>query len=58
MVQRRLAVILVADVVSFSRLMEIDEEGIFAALQQRRAELIDPAITKRQDRIVKLMARV
>ena len=53
--QRRLAAILVADVVGYSRLMEVDEEGTLAALQRRRAELINPAIAEWRGRIVKLM---
>ncbi len=55
MVQRRLVAILVADVVGYSRLMEVDEEGTLAALQQRREELIDPSIAEWRGRIVKLM---
>lgn len=53
--QRRLAAILVADVVGYSRLMEIDEEGTLAALQARREALINPAIAEGRGRIVKLM---
>lgn len=55
MVQRRLVAILVADVVGYSRLMEMDEEGTLTALQQRREELIDPSIAEWRGRIVKLM---
>ena len=36
--QRRLAAILAADVVGYSRLMERDEAGTLAALKSRRAE--------------------
>ena len=54
-VQRRLAAILVADVVGYSRLMEVDEEGTLAALQRRREELINPTIAEWRGRIVKLM---
>lgn len=54
-VQRRLAAILAADVVGFSRLMEKDEAGTLAALKHCRAELIDPAIAAHNGRIVKLM---
>ena len=39
--ERRLAAIVVADMVGYSRLMEIDEAGTLAALQSHRAELID-----------------
>ncbi|MGI9501517.1 MAG: adenylate/guanylate cyclase domain-containing protein, partial [Geminicoccaceae bacterium] len=55
MVQRRLAAILIADVVGYSRLMEVDEEGTLAALQRRREELINPLIAEWRGRIVKLM---
>ncbi|MEL6961107.1 MAG: adenylate/guanylate cyclase domain-containing protein [Pseudomonadota bacterium] len=54
-VQRRLAAILVADVVGYSRLMEVDEEGTLAALQHRREQLINPSISTWHGRIVKLM---
>jgi len=51
--ERRLAAILATDVVGFSRLMEADEEGTFAALQSHRAELIDPKVAEHRGRIVK-----
>ena len=54
-VQRRLAAILAADVVGYSRLMEIDEEGTRARLMNLRAELIDPQIAANGGRIVKTM---
>ena len=53
--ERRLAAILAADVVGFSRLMEEDEAGAFAALKALRADLVDPKIADRRGRIVKLM---
>ena len=52
---RRLAAILAADVVGYSRLMGIDEEGTLGALNAHRRELIDPLITQHQGRIVKTM---
>ena len=52
-VQRRLAAILAADVVGYSRLMEVDEAGTLARLKTVRLELIDPAITKCKGRIIK-----
>ena len=55
MVQRRLAAILIADVVGYSRLMEVDEEGTLAALQRRREDLINPSIAEWRGRVVKLM---
>ena len=52
-VERRLAAILAADVVGYSRLVGIDEEGILAALKALRNSLIDPKITEYRGRIVK-----
>ncbi len=53
--ERRLAAILAADVVGYSRLMEADEEATLAALKAHRAELIEPKIAEHGGRIVKLM---
>jgi adenylate cyclase len=50
---RRLAAILVADVVGYSRLMGADEEGTLAALKACRRETFDPKITEHQGRIFK-----
>ncbi len=50
---RRLAAILAADVVGYSRLMGIDEEGTLAALKAHRKEVIDPLINQHQGRIFK-----
>ena len=52
-VHRRLAAVLAADVVGYSRLMEVDEAGTLARLKTVRLELIDPAITKCKGRIIK-----
>jgi TolB-like protein/Tfp pilus assembly protein PilF len=54
-VQRRLAAILSADVVGYSRLMGEDEAGALARLKELRATLIDPAIAEHRGRTVKLM---
>ena len=43
-VERRLAAILAADVVGYSRLMGADEVATLRALQAHRRELIDPTI--------------
>jgi adenylate cyclase len=51
--QRRLAAILAADVVGYSRLMGADEAGTLAQLKSHRRELLDPKITEHQGRIVK-----
>ncbi len=53
--ERRLAAILAADVVGYSRLMGDDEEGTLARLKAHRDEVIDPTIGKHRGRIVKLM---
>ena len=52
-VERRLAAVLAADVVGYSRLMEVDETGTLARLKTHRLELIDPAIAKNRGRIIK-----
>jgi class 3 adenylate cyclase len=52
-VNRRLAAILCADVVGYSRLMGVDEEGTLADLKAHRRELIDPMLAQHQGRIVK-----
>ena len=52
-VERRLAAILAADVVGYSRLMGADEEGTLAALKAIRRELVDPRIVEHRGRIVK-----
>ncbi len=54
-VQRRLAAILAADVVGYSRLMGEDETGTLTALKELRSQLIDPTIAEHEGRIVKLM---
>ncbi len=46
-VERRLAAILAADVVGYSRLVGMDEEGTIARLDALRVEIIDPSIAKR-----------
>jgi len=50
---RKLAAIIAADVVSYSRLMGIDEAETLAALKTHRRDLIDPNIAEHQGRIVK-----
>ncbi len=52
---RRLAAILAADVVGYSRLMERDEAGALAALKARRKDVLQPAVAKHHGRIVKVM---
>jgi TolB-like protein/class 3 adenylate cyclase len=53
--ERRLAAILVADVVGYSRLIEADEAGTLAAIKALRAEVMNPLIAAHKGRIVKLM---
>ena len=50
---RKIAAILVADVVGYSRLTGVDEEGTLARLRALRSDLIDPAIATHRGRIVK-----
>jgi adenylate cyclase len=45
--------ILAADMVGYSRLMELDEAGTLARLKTHRLELIDPTIAKNNGRLVK-----
>jgi class 3 adenylate cyclase len=54
-VQRRLAAILAADVVGFSRLMERDEGWTLAMLKDRRRTIVAPLVAQHQGRIVKVM---
>ena len=51
--ERRLAAVLAADMVGYSRLMEVDETGTLARLKTHRIELIDPAIARNRGRIIK-----
>jgi class 3 adenylate cyclase/pimeloyl-ACP methyl ester carboxylesterase len=51
-VDRRLTVILAADVAGYSRLMGADEEGTHAQLKAHRHELIDRRIRKHRGRII------
>src|SRR6188474_1957129 len=50
---RKLAAILVADVVGFSRLAGADEDRILARLRTLRSDLIDPTIAVHNGRVVK-----
>ncbi len=50
---RRLAAILSADVIGYSRLVEADEEGTIARLRALRHDLIDPGIARHRGRMVK-----
>src|SRR6516165_6603263 len=50
---RRLAAILAADVVGYSRLMGVDEEGTHERFKAHLVELLDPKIREHHGRIVK-----
>jgi adenylate cyclase len=49
--QRRLAAILAADMVGYSRLMGLDETGTLVALKAARSEVIDPKIVEHTGRV-------
>ena len=51
--QRRLAAILAADVVGFSRLMGQDEAGTLARVKSLRAEVIEPQVSDHGGRVFK-----
>jgi class 3 adenylate cyclase len=53
-VTRRLAAILAADVVGYSRLMGRDENGTLARLKAHRTERLEPTLTRHGGRLVKL----
>jgi TolB-like protein/class 3 adenylate cyclase len=52
-VKRKLAAILAADIVGYSRLMGADEEGTLTRLKAHRTELIDPKNKQHRGRVVK-----
>jgi adenylate cyclase len=54
-ITRRLAAILAADVVGYSRMMGVDEAGTVAALRQMWSETFNPAVAARHGRVVKTM---
>ncbi|WP_455372010.1 adenylate/guanylate cyclase domain-containing protein [Limibacillus halophilus] len=51
--KRKLAAIVAADMVGYSRLMELDEAGTHARLKAHRIELVDPTIAKTNGKIIK-----
>ena len=53
--ERRLATILMADVVGYSRLMAADEAATLAALKTRRRDILKPLVRKHHGRVVKFM---
>ena len=52
---RRLAAILAADVVGYSRMMATDEVGTLAALKHHRQSVFNPLVAQRNGRIIKLI---
>jgi adenylate cyclase len=54
-INRKLAAILAADVVGYSRLMASDEAGTLTALKRHRQMVFEPAVAVHQGRIVKLI---
>lgn len=53
--KRRLAAVMAADVVGFSRLMRADEAGTFERLKSLRCELVEPRVAEFNGRVFKLM---
>jgi adenylate cyclase len=51
--ERRLAAILEADIVGFSRLMGTDEAGTYNRVKVLREAFIEPLVTEHQGRVVK-----
>jgi TolB-like protein/class 3 adenylate cyclase len=54
-VERRLAAILMADVVGYSTMIEQDEAGTLAALSALRHDVIEPLLAEHRGRLVKLL---
>ncbi len=52
--ERRLAAILAADVVGYTRLMGVDETGTLRRLTELRQQVLEPLIAEHRGRIVKL----
>ena len=52
---RRLAAIVVADVVGYSRLLAADEAATLAALKERRKAVVEPLVRQHAGRVVKFM---
>jgi class 3 adenylate cyclase len=50
---RKIAAILAADVVGFSRMASADEDGTLARLRTLRSELIDPTVASQNGRVFK-----
>jgi adenylate cyclase len=53
--ERRLSAILVADVVGYSRLVEVDERATLAAIKHVQRDLLEPLLSENRGRLVKLL---
>lgn len=53
--ERRLAAVLIADVVSYTKLMEEDTEGTVTAWSDARDNVIEPKVEEVNGRLVKFM---
>lgn len=49
--QRRLAAIMVADIVGYSRMMEVDEAGTLDTWKERRRDTLEPVVFSHGGRI-------
>ena len=54
-VERRLAAVMAADVVGYSRLMGVDEEGTVRRIKSLLQDVVRPAVTEHRGRVVKTM---
>ena len=52
--ERRLAAVLAFDMVGYSRLIGIDEQGTLAAFRRHRSDIFNPRAAQYHGRIVKL----
>ena len=53
--ERKLAAVVVADVVGYSRLTAEDEEGTIDRLRRLRSEIVDPAVARYHGRLIKTL---
>lgn len=53
--ERRVAAIMFADVVGYSRMVGLDDEGTIAALRLHRQQLVDPLIVMHRGRVVRTL---
>src|SRR5262245_21887730 len=53
--RRRLAAVLAADIVGYSRLMELDETGTLEEVKARRQKILSPLLAEYHGRLVKEM---